>query len=97
MESMSEEDMIEQLINQTLDGALQTIPIYMAEIEQNKTELQVQNTREFAYGVIMGMALGMAGAAIAAMRNGMPSEEDQVKVRDMVYSKIPQIRERIFS
>ena len=97
MESMSEEDMIEQLINQTLDGALQTIPIYMAEIEQNKTELQVQNTREFAYGVILGMALGMAGAAIAAMRNGMPSEEDQVKVRDMVYSKIPQIRERIFS
>ncbi len=45
----------------------------------------------------MGMALGMAGAAIAAIRNGMPSEEDQVKVRDMVYSKIPQIRERIFS
>lgn len=94
---MSEEEQIEQLITQTLDGALQTIPIYMIEIEQNKTELQVENTKEFAYGVIMGMALGMAGAAIAAMRNGMPSEEDQIKVRDMVYSKIPQIRERIFS
>lgn len=94
---MSEEEQIEQLITQTLDGALQTIPIYMMEIEQNKTELQVENTKEFAYGVIMGMALGMAGAAIAAMRNGMPSEEDQIKVRDMVYSKIPQIRERIFS
>lgn len=97
MKNMSEEELIEQLITQTLDGALQTIPIYMTEIEQNKTELQVENTKEFAYGVIMGMALGMAGAAIAAIRNGMPSEEDQVKVRDMVYSKIPQIRERIFS
>lgn len=97
MKNMSEEELIEQLITQTLDGALQTIPIYMKEIEQNKTELQVENTKEFAYGVIMGMALGMAGAAIAAIRNGMPSEEDQTKVRDMVYSKIPQIRERIFS
>ena len=94
---MSEDEQIEQLITQTLDGALQTIPIYMMEIEQNKSELQVENTKEFAYGVIMGMALGMAGAAIAAIRNGMPSEEDQIKVRDMVYSKIPQIRERIFS
>ena len=97
MKNMSEEELIEQIITQTLDGALQTIPVYMMEIEQNKTELQVENTKEFAYGVIMGMALGMAGAAIAAIRNGMPSEEDQTKVRDMVYSKIPQIRERIFS
>jgi len=97
MKNMSEDEQIEQLITQTLDGALQTIPIYMMEIEQNKSELQVENTKEFAYGVIMGMALGMAGAAIAAIRNGMPSEEDQIKVRDMVYSKIPQIRERIFS
>ena|SRR3989338_9297824 len=97
MKNMSEDEQIEQLIAQTLDGALQTIPIYMMEIEQNKSELQVENTKEFAYGVIMGMALGMAGAAIAAIRNGMPSEEDQIKVRDMVYSKIPQIRERIFS
>lgn len=94
---MSEDEQIEQLIIQTLDGALQTIPIYMMEIERNKSELQVENTKEFVYGVIMGMALGMAGAAIAAIRNGMPSEEDQIKVRDMVYSKIPQIRERIFS
>jgi hypothetical protein len=45
----------------------------------------------------MGMALGMASTAIAALRQGMPSEQDQQKVRDLVYSKIPQIRERIFS
>lgn len=94
---MSEDEQIEQIITQTLDGALQSIPVYMMEIEQNKSELQVESVKEFAYGVIMGMALGMAGAAIAALRNGMPSEEDQIKVRDMVYSKIPQIRERIFS
>lgn len=94
---MSEEERLEELINQTLDGTLSTIPIYLQEIEQNKTELHVENVREFVFGVIMGMSLGMASTAIAAMRNGMPSEEDQIKVRDMVYSKIPQIRERIYS
>ena len=93
---MSEDEQIEQLIIQTLDGALQAIPIYLMEIEQNKEELQVTNPKEFVYGVIIGMALSMASTAIASLRDGMPSEEDQIKVRDMVYSKIPQIRERIF-
>jgi hypothetical protein len=94
---MSEEQQLEELINQTLDGTLSTIPIYLQEIEQNKAELHVENVREFVFGVIMSMSLGMASTAIAAMRNGMPSEEDQIKVRDIVYSKIPQIRERIYS
>jgi hypothetical protein len=94
---MSEEQQLEELINQTLDGTLSTIPIYLQEIEQNKAELHVENVREFVFGVIMGMSLGMASTAIAAMRNGMPSEEDQIKVRDIVYAKIPQIRERIYS
>ena len=93
---MSEEQQLEELIMQTLDGPLSTIPIYIQEVEQNKAELQVNDVKEFVFGVIMGMALGMASTAIAAIRNGMPTEEDQVKVRDMVYSKIPQIRERIF-
>jgi hypothetical protein len=44
----------------------------------------------------MGMALGMASAAVAALRGGMPTEADQQKIRDMVYAKIPQVRERIF-
>jgi hypothetical protein len=94
---MSEEQQLEELINQTLDGTLSTIPIYLQETEQNKGELHVENVREFVFGVIMGMSLDMASTAIAAMRNGMPSEEDQIKVRDMVYSKIPQIRKRIYS
>ncbi len=94
---MSEDEQLEQLIIQTLDGVLQMVPMYVQEVEQNKAELKVENVKEFVYGIIMGMALGMAGTTIAALRQGMPSEQDQTKIRDMVYSKIPQIRERIFS
>ncbi|NDF29121.1 MAG: hypothetical protein EB150_02755 [Nitrososphaeria archaeon] len=94
---MSEDQQLEELIIHTLDGTISTIPIYMQEIEQNKAELHVENVKEFVFGVIVGMALGMAGTAIAALRNGMPSEQDQIKVRDMVYAKIPLIRERIYS
>ena len=94
---MSEDEQLEQLIIQTLDGVLQMVPMYVQEVEQNKAELKVENVKEFVYGIIMGMALGMAGTAIAALRQGMPSEQDQTKIRDTVYSKIPQIRERIFS
>ena len=94
---MSENEQLEMLITQTLDGVLQTIPVYMQEIEQNKAEFKVENPKEFVYGIIIGMALGMVSTAVASLRQGFPTEEDQIKVRDMVYSKIPQIRERIFS
>ena len=94
---MSEDEQLDQLITQTLDGALQTIPMYLQEVEQKKVDLKVENQKEFVFGVVMGMALGMASTAIAALRQGMPSDEDQIKIRDMIYSKIPQIRDRIFS
>ncbi|CAE6498605.1 MAG: hypothetical protein QXE84_01370 [Candidatus Nitrosotenuis sp.] len=94
---MSDDEQLEQLINQTLDGALAMIPSYMSEIEQNQDELKVSNVKEFVYGIVMGMALGMASTAVAAVRQGMPTEQDQIKIRDLIYSKIPQVRERIFS
>ena len=93
---MNENEQLEQLINQTLDGALATIPAHLLEIEQNKKLLKVENPKEFVYGLIMGMALGMASALHSAMKNKMPTPEDQIKIRDMVYKKIPQIRERLF-
>lgn len=94
---MNDDEQLEQLINQTLDGALAMIPSYMNEIEQNQDELKVSNVKEFVYGIVMGMALGMASTAVAAVRQGMPTEQDQIKIRDLIYSKIPQVRERIFS
>lgn len=89
---MSDDEQLEQLINQTLDGALAMIPSYMSEIEQNQDELKVSNVKEFVYGIVMGMALGMASTAVAAVRQGMPTEQDQIKIRDLIYSKIPQVR-----
>jgi hypothetical protein len=97
IKNMSEDEQLDYLITQTLDGALQTIPAYMQEIEQNRAELGVVNVKEFVYGVVMGMALGMASTAVAALRQGMPTEQDQQKIRDLIYSKVPQVRERIFS
>jgi hypothetical protein len=44
----------------------------------------------------MGMALGVSGAILSAQKE-MPTEEDQMKVRDLVYKYIPEIRERIFN
>ncbi|MEO9309235.1 MAG: hypothetical protein ABI337_02965 [Nitrososphaera sp.] len=93
---MNQGDQLEELITQTLDGALQTIPMYMKEFEESKSQLQVKDIKEFVFGIIVGMALGMASTAVAALRQGMPTEDDQTKIRDIIYSKIPQIRERIF-
>lgn len=93
---MNEDEQLEKLINQTLDGALATIPSHLLEINQNKDLLKVENPKEFVYGLIMGMALGIASAMLSAMKKGLPSPQDQLKIRDMVYKKIPQIRKRIF-
>ena len=58
-----EEDQLEMLITQTINGAIATIPSYLEEIEENKEILKVENPKEFVYGV-MGMALGMSGAIL---------------------------------
>ncbi len=93
---MSEDEQLEQLINQTLDAAMAAIPAHLLEIEQNKEILKVGDAKEFVFGLIMGMSLGMASAMLSAMKKGMPTPQDQLKIRDMVYKKVPQIRERIF-
>ena len=93
---MSQEEQMETLISQTINGAIATIPAYLEEIKENKETLKVEEPKEFVYGVVMGMALGMSGAILSAQKE-MPTAEDQMKVRDLIYKHIPEIRERIFS
>ncbi len=90
------EDQLEALIIQVINGAVTTIPAYLDEIKENKEMLKVENPQEFVYGIVMGMALGMGGAILSAQKE-MPTEEDQMKIRDIVYKHIPEIRERIFN
>ena len=90
------EEQIEMLITQTINGAASTIPAYLEDIKQNQETLKVENPQEFVYGMIMGMALGMSGALLSSQKE-MPTAEEQMKVRDIIYKYIPEIRERIFS
>jgi hypothetical protein len=90
------EDPLETIILQTINGAIATIPGYMEEIKQNKETLKVENAQEFVYGIVMGMALGMSGAILSA-QDKPPTNEDQMRVRDIIYKHIPDIRERIFN
>ena len=90
------EEQIEMLITQTINGAVLTIPSYLEDIKQNQETLKVENPQEFVYGMIMGMALGMSGALLSSQKE-IPTAEEQMKVRDIIYKYIPEIRERIFS
>jgi hypothetical protein len=90
------EEQIEMLITQTINGAVATIPAYLEDIKQNQETLKVQNPKEFVYGMIMGMALGMSGAFLSAQED-IPTTEEQMKVRDIIYKYIPEIREQIFN
>ncbi len=92
---MKEEE-LENIIEQTINGAISAIPAYMDEIKENKETLKVEDPKEFVYGMVMGMALGVSGAFLSAQKEA-PTPEDQIKVRDAVYKNIPQIRERIFN
>ena len=91
-----DEKQIEMLITQTINGASLTIPAYLEDIKQNQELLKVENPQEFIYGMIMGMALGMSGALLSSQKE-IPTAEEQMKVRDIIYKYIPEIRERIFS
>jgi len=93
---MNIDEQLEQIIEQTIQGAVTTIPTHLEEIEQNKETLKVNDPKEFVYGLIMGMGLGMASALMTTITNQIPTIEEQIKVRDMIYKKIPLIREQIY-
>jgi hypothetical protein len=93
---MSIDEHLEMLIEQTIQGATATIPAHLEEIERNKETLKVNDPKEFVYGLIMGMGLGMASALMTTITNQIPTVEEQLKVRDMIYKKIPLIREQIY-
>ena len=90
------DDQLEALILQVINGAVSTIPSYLDEIKENKDVFRVDNPQEFVYGIVMGMALGMGGAILSSQKE-TPTEEDQIRIRDIVYKHIPDIRERIFN
>ena len=90
------ENPLEEIIIQAINGAVTTIPSYLKDIDENKGILKVENPQEFVYGIVMGMALGMGGAILSAQKE-IPTTEDQMKIRDIVYKHIPEIRERIFT
>ena len=89
-------DPLEAIILQTINGAIATIPGYLEEIKASNDTLKVKNPEEFVYGIVMGMALGMSGAILSAQEKP-PTPEDQMRVRDIIYKHIPEIRERIFN
>ena len=90
------EDPLEAIILQTINGALSTVPGYLEEIKQNNDMLKVENAQDFVYGIVMGVALGMTGAILSSQEKP-PTVEDQMRVRDIIYKHIPEIRERIFT
>ena len=93
---MSAEEQLQGMVDQTIDMALMNVEAYYKEIEASNEILKIENPKEFVFGLIMGQILGLGDAALAQMKGGNPTPQDQMQVRDMAYKRVPQIRERIF-
>ena len=51
---MSEDDQLELLIEQTINGVVATFPIQF-RLDRKKDTLKVDNPKEFVHGIIIGM------------------------------------------
>lgn len=93
---MDENQTLEELVKRTIEGAIQSIPAHLYEVEASKDILKVVDKNEFVYGLVVGMGLGMATAAVATFRQEVPSSEDLMRIKNFVYKMVPDIREHIF-
>lgn len=88
--------MLEELVRQTINGAIQSIPAHLYEIESSNDILEVVDKNEFVYGLIVGMGLGIATAAVTTLKGTIPTSEDMMKIKNTVYKMVPDIRSQIF-
>ena len=93
---MAGDEQLQTMINQTIELAITQKDAYIKEIEISNNILKIKDKKEFVFGLIMGQVLGLGIAALTQIKQGQPTPEDQIKIRDMVYKTVPQIRERIF-
>ncbi len=93
---MDENQKLEELVKRTIDGAIQSIPAHFYEIQSSNDILKVSDQKEFVYGLVVGMGLGMATAAVTTLKQEMPTTEDLMRIKNTVYKMIPQIRGQIF-
>jgi hypothetical protein len=93
---MDENQTLEELVRRTIQGAIQSIPAHLYEVEASKEILKVADKNEFVYGLVMGMGLGMATAAVTTFKQGIPTSEDLMRIKNIVYRMVPEIRENIF-
>ena len=93
---MDENQTLEELVRRTIEGAIQSIPAHLYEVEASKDVLKVADKNEFVYGLVMGMGLGMATAAVTTFKQAIPTSEDLIRIKNIVYRMVPEIRENIF-
>ena len=97
---MGWEEDLQAMITNTVELAITQKDAYFKEIEASNQLLNIKDPKEYVFGLIMGQVLMGGIAALAQMKmqqgQGNPTPQDQMKVRDMAYKLVPQIRERIF-
>jgi len=100
MSSTDAEKQLEIMVTQTVELAISQKDAYFEEIKASNEILKIKDQKEFVFGLIMGQILGLGIAALAQMKassgQGNPTPQDQMKIRDMAYKLVPQIRERVF-
>ena len=93
---MDENQALEELVKRTIEGAIQAVPAHLYEVEASKDILKVVDKNEFVYGLVMGMGLGMATAAVTTLKREIPTSEDLMRIKNIVYKMVPEIRGSIF-
>ena len=100
MSGTDAEKQLEIMVTQTVELAISQKDAYFEEIKASNEILKIKDQKEFVFGLIMGQILGLGIAALAQMKaasgQGNPTRQDQMKIRDMAYKLVPQIRERVF-
>jgi hypothetical protein len=85
---------LEKLIDVNVETTHHIVKVFHGPSQ--KARFQIKNEDDFALGIALGAIYSAFSVIFSSMHERHPDEEERLEIGDIIFKRIPEIREAIF-